>query len=353
MKLSRTITPLILGAVLMLSVAGCTGDDRSDADGTTAAKSTEAEGCSLLSSGEIAKVLGKSYTSDPDASSKAGCLLRSEDGTGFVSYSTSDVADEFSFEGLVEGDDAIEVDGVGDQALLWFDGDPLVATLVTRRGGAAVTVRLSGVGPTSASATTSTQVDGATATTGTSTTTTGVEGVDDALRSELRKRIVALANVAVVRLDDRPFSAEAVDTAAAAAACGAADTDVVAKVLEVPASSVTIRTLGASSCEVGTEEGTNAIIELVSGAGTKADLAGLGRSSEVDGTTYAWEPKPVEGVGDAAVWLLDPVSKATGELYALWGNGVVHISMTAPTPDVDLRGYAVALALAVGPGLTN
>ncbi len=107
----------------------------------------------------------------------------------------------------------------------------------------------------------------------------------------------------------------------------------------------------STACAVSdAASGVNLLIDLPAGEAGQEQLNLDGRTSEIDGETYEWVVEAVSGVGDGALWTLDPVSERSGELVALFGDQLVRVTSSANEPGEDLKLRAVAAAMVAAAG---
>jgi hypothetical protein len=95
-------------------------------------------------------------------------------------------------------------------------------------------------------------------------------------------------------------------------------------------------------------------VEQADDDATRADLTAVERlrGPDVD-SMEPWPEEPVDGVGDAAVWLTDPAAGGgVGELWAIAGRRLVRVAVSAP-PDYrrDPADIATQVAVVVLTGL--
>lgn len=297
-----------------------------------------------------------------DESQGPVCRFAEADGPAALSVTVAETPTPALFGVLHSRADAVPLRDIGDEAWWWEEPQVRGGTLVLRVGGRAATIRLTGqfAGDLSKQVTTTTGeevgipeqttttvVDAPGTTQPGDTTEDRIDPSAQEVTAIVLDRLEELGTGAAARLEPLPFQDAGPVTGGTTepptpgeAACSALSAQTLAVELEVEPIDVALMPLGERGCTFTGPPGVNITMEVVA-TGADASALDVGRSMTVDGETVTWEPVPVDGLGDGAVWLEDPTSGTTGELYAIYDGTVVRVASSASKPDrVEDRAIA-------------
>ncbi|MCB0970221.1 MAG: hypothetical protein KDA97_01705 [Acidimicrobiales bacterium] len=337
--LALVVVALVASFFLARCVAG-SGTAGSDA-GRAGSERPEGpvEACELVSAAQVDEILGGSFEAVADPVD-GSCTYADVDRGARVVISDRETRTRQAFEALVDPIGARPFPGVGDEAHLRLGEVPPTAVLVARVGGQAVMVDLllPELGDPPESTASGDDTDPAP-----TTIPPDIEGL-------LEARVAELASIIMAKLPSVDFDEDLPDEARAT--CAAIPLDDLARAVGLEPSDASLTTLGEAACQLSSGAGTNLVIEAVDATGDETAL-GVARSYTVDGEETVVEPEPVEGVGDRAVWIGDPISGVSGDLYAQYGTTVVRITSSGPSPGTEARLRALAAMDLVGPILSG
>ena len=325
--------------------------------------------CELWTSEELQEWLGGNpWEEDEELSTGPTCVYREVDGPGSVSVLLNEAPDQVLFDALRSYRAMSPLDGVGDEAWWWEDPSLPGGGVVMRVGGRAATIDLGG------------QFDDrlARAAVGVPQFSEGGaedDGGDDTEREEdlipalsaqeisveIHRRLTALGSAVGSRLEPLPFAQGVTDESASGpvsgtvtvgeAICAALSVDAMSADMQVSTEGAALTAMGERGCTFSNADGVNVTVELVADGADESVLE-VGREMTIEGETLVWEPEPVEGLGDGAVWMVDPTSGTTGELNALFDRAFVRVSSSGPEAE-GLKERAVAAARLAGVDLVD
>ena len=342
---------LAAGALLLVVGAGWWAFGRGDGGPGEAPRATVEAGepeavtaCGLVLADELESIYGQGFEPASEEATEGVCELIGEDGVSRLSFLLTPTPDPAAFRALVADPSARPVPRIGDEAYLWTTSTGGV--VAARAGGQGIVITYVGdplavpAGPDverdeeDPEAEADPPPDQAT--------------IDAAVGSRLQR----LAEVVLARVLPTDFApVEGPDVARET--CGRIDKVELAGALEVDADTASLVPLGVSGCSFTTPEGTNLSVEVLDTAYTADQLDGLGVEVVQDGETFSSSPVPVEGLGDHAVWLADPVSPLSGELYALYGETVVRVTSAGVDGEGPARQRAVVVMGLLGEELAG
>lgn len=359
----------VLGGVVLLlavvvGVLVTRGDDGGeDATPDVPAVPRTSEPCELWTEEELSMWLGGgTWSVIADETEGSTCTYGEEGGPAKVSVTIAETPTPELFALLHDRPDAVPLRGVGDEAWWWPATDLPSGTLVTRVGGRAATITLSGQFPSEiAPDITTTTLEDVGIPNATATSAPPDDRVDPSgqeVTAVLLDRLMELGAAAVLRLEPGPFEAPGAvsdgttePASPGETACGALNAQTLAVEVEVDPNTAVLSPLGERGCTFSGSEGVNLTVE-VTATGADESALQVGRSMTVDGETIEWQPVPVEGLGDASVWMVDPTSGTTGELYTIIDGTVIRLASSASSPD-RVRERAITAMRLVAPVLVE
>ena len=316
----RSVQSVLSAAVSLLLIASLVAcSDEPDAGPAPAESVVPGEICDVVSDDAVSGSFGDDLSLVDDLSGPDVCVFENEDGFNSVSVRIGEVvnrsrveavlADARANSGLTTDFQAVRsVPAGAEEAWRASTDDGETYVLAVRSGGYIVLVQAIGFG-----------------------------GDDVGARTR------ELAEWILDTLPESPFD----PTPVARPSCELLAPAELAGALEVEREDVSVSPVaGAASCVVSVEP-LDVSIEVHEpfGALTDEDLGALGRRRTVDGKEYSTDPAAVAAVGERAVWVAEPQSGASGDLYAVWGDQTLRLTVTGPTGDPQaLQDVAVLVA---------
>ncbi len=305
--------PLQIAVAVMVAllVGACSGDDEPKVEGRSP---EQGAACELLDAEQVSTLTGEQMDLVADLSADSQCAYQAGDGPVGVTVTLMDAATPAQFAALVTTDSqagvpSAPVDGA-DEALVWRESPQILAG-IARVGGSAVKITWVQPAPTD----------------------------DDA-------GMVALLSAAVKGLPGSDFTEAA---AAGQGTCDRVPIEALREALSLPELQASPAGV-ATACALADGSGVNLTVELPEGAASADQVTASGRVTTVEGKDYEWVPEPISGLGEAAIWTLDPVSERTGELVAVFGEQLVRVSSSANDPGDEIEERAITTARVVGGG---
>ena len=317
----RVLCPLVLGGVV---VAGACSSGGAEAQQPTAAATRYADaaasGCPLVDGQAVSRVTALPFQAQPRPEGSDTCTFVEDGGGRVLTIDTAETSTGDALAALVSSYGLVELDtDVDDQTFASFgvdvgDGTVPTSTVLVRWGGSAALLQLTSPDP--------------------------IETV--------QHQLVELARVIAPTLPVAPFDGE---VTVAPASCADVDIAELGAALQLdPASLQVVALPGTTGCSITSSSSpVSATITIEPGEATVESLQGRGGSVSVDGTTYELVPQQVD-VGSGGVWLADPVTGQSGELWAAVSGGLVRVTASG-APASELVDWAAAVAANAGPGL--
>lgn len=310
--------PALAGAAVavsfaMFALAGCSGDG--GASPTTTAPGDEVN-CDLLDAELLEQVFdGREFVLDAGRVSPGVCVFVDDGDGASVGVEVVDTPDSIAFENRTLGEAFTSVTDERFDEVRWTD--ELGETghhLLARRGGTTVAVNA-----------------------------IGAFGLSDA---ELR---AGLGRIAAAAFSDVPVTQyESIELAAAD--CDSVDLGPIESLVEDPDGVRSTPLPGTAGCVVTLGDGETVTLELNDGPASVADLDGVGGSVTTGGETAEITPEAVDGLGDRAVWLADPVTAGAGELLVVWEGRLVRAGVSGDDT-ASARDAAVLVSAVLVPQL--
>lgn len=365
------IAALAIAAVAFASQFGGTRerDDTAPTGSSDAGRATDP--CALWATDELSGWLGGSEWAAEPGEGVASCAYHEVDGPGTVTVAISETTAPWQFELLYSGRPApAPTEGIGDEAWWWEEPALPGASLVLRVGGRAALITLGGQYPDRLAAASAgevpvgTQPDLAEASGSTNPQVTeeGSSGMApfgaQEASAEVFARLDELGAAAAGRLLPAPYdvgasgegdptsSPSGVEVRVAIQVCEAISLEALTDTLGLSPEGAGLSPFGERACTFDHPSGVNILVEPVTADAGDTALDS-GRETMVDGQTTTWTPEPVEGIGDGAVWLADPITGTTGELSALFGSVLVRITSSGPSAE-GVRDRAIAVMMLAG-----
>lgn len=303
---------MIFGAVALCVLAfGCSdGDEPSGARGEGG---DEFKPCAYLDEKEVVEVTGLALIEDREVTSSEVCSFVLDSGPTGVNVQVLRASTPAEFTALEPvGAEVAPVDVAGaDQALTWAESESeSVQAGLVRVGGSAARLTIVWDKPPA----------------------------DSAAMTSL------LASVAG-RLPEADFE----DVAApGAVTCERVPLDTLREALKLPELQAAPAGSSTACAFSDAGSGVNLLVDLPEGAAGQEQLNLDGRTTTVDGKDYEWVVEAVPGVGDGALWTLDPLSERSGELLVLFGDQLVRVTSSANDPGEGIKERALVAARVAG-----
>lgn len=307
---------------LALVAIGCTrtkpkSSTELESSDKTASESTSDGVCSRLAERAVSVVMGGSFKVQKRESAQACSFVDSGNPELVVSVNSQAVPNGDSFAALVSSQGVTRIDSdVHDEVFMTPTMDQLGHRAVVRRGGQAAVI--------------------------------GVRGVAD--EEELKAYLIDLARAFSSRLPDNHFDS---DVTTPTVACETVDTGSLAAKLGVTSESLKVTQLpGETGCAISSSDspvGGSARVEL--GEASVEELKNRGGSVKIDGKTFNFTSRDVDGVGTQAVWQAQNPDGTAGELLAIISGRLVRVSATGGASEEELINWASAVAQVLAPVL--
>lgn len=311
--------PAVLGVVLAPLALGCS--DRSPEavpglDEPVAAEDT----CEALPSESVSSLFAVDVVLDEERSGPSSCAYLSKDGAHEVVVRLEEIPSAAAMDVAVSelasltGGDPEEVDpGEADEVIVIGADDAATSAMLVRKGGFAAQMELT--------------------------------GFSDEVIAEGRPLVVdwLLGGFPELPFDDDPVELS-ID-------CESLDVDAMADAVGSEPDGISVNpSVGTDGCDV--TGGSGPVVRIhapVTVAGPESLIA-LGRVRTVDGVEFRSDPEAVEGRGDAAVWVLEPQTGASGDLYVVSGERMLRVTVSGGNSSSDeLKATAVSVAGVIPP----
>jgi hypothetical protein len=278
-------------------------------------------GCRLVDAEAVSRVMAQQFTVEPQTDGSQRCTFVRTDGAASVTIDVAEASTGDALAALVSANGLTELDAeVNDQVFVAEQPEASTGTtptwpLLVRFGGSTALVRLTSPDPAEV----------------------------------VQAQLLELARAIGPALPAVPFDGQ---VTVEPAACDQVDVGSLGAALSVDPSAISVAALpGTTGCAVGVAGSPITATITAEGEGSVESLQGRGGSITTDGETFTIEPQPVDVAG-GGVWLADPVTGTSGELFAVVFDRLVRVTATGAPAD-QLVGWAAAIAANAGPGVAR